>query len=167
VRETKLSPEKVLTMLAEAPRRIAVLTDSLEPAQLHAAPAENDWSANEILAHLRACSDVWGGSIMTMLSESHPTIRAISPRTWIHDTDYPDCAFSQSFQAYSQQRSQLVALLERLSPGEWARGGTFTGAGRLLERTILSESSAIAVHERSHVKQIERVVQIVSGMPAG
>jgi hypothetical protein len=35
--------------------------------------------------------------------------------------------------------------------------GTFTGTGRLLERTVVSEASAIAVHERPHVKQIERV----------
>ena len=32
---------------------------------------------------------MWGGSISTMLGEEHPTIRAINPRTWIHETDYP------------------------------------------------------------------------------
>jgi DinB superfamily len=105
---------------------------------------------------------VWGGSIITMVREDHPTIRAISPRTWIHDTDYPDCAFKQSFEAYSRQRAELLALLNRLSPEDWARGGTFTGAGRLLERTVLSEATAIAVHERPHVKQIERVVHLVA-----
>jgi hypothetical protein len=158
VRENKLTIEQVLTLLAEAPRRIAAATAGLESARLHAAPDEGEWSANEVLAHLRACSDVWGGSIVKMVRDDHPTLRAVSPRTYIHSTDYPDCEFGPSFEAYRRQRSELLSLLEGLSPEEWARGGTFTGAGRLLERTVLSEASAIAVHERPHVKQIERVV---------
>jgi DinB superfamily len=99
---------------------------------------------------------------MTMVREDHPTIRAISPRTWIHSTDYPDWAFRPSFEAYSRQRAELLALLEGLSPEDWACGGTFTGAGRLLERTVLSEASTIAVHERPHIKQIERIVNLCS-----
>jgi DinB family protein len=161
VREKTLTIEQALSMLAEAPRRIAALTARVEPARLGAPPNEGEWSANDVLAHLRACADVWGGSIVTMVREDHPTIRAISPRTWIHDTDYPDRAFGPSLQAYTSQRSELLALLKTLPPKDWARGGTFTGAGRLLERTVLSEASAIAVHERPHVKQIERVVNIM------
>lgn len=116
------------------------------------------WSAHQILAHLRACADVWGGSIVTMVREDHPTIRAINPRTWIRDTDYPDRAFRPSLRAYTQQRTELLALLESLSPQDWSRRGTFTGAGKPLERTVLSEADAIARHERLHVKQIARVV---------
>jgi hypothetical protein len=96
-----------------------------------------------------------------MASEDHPTIRAVSPRTYINDTDYLDCAFGPSFQAYTRQREELLAFLERLSPEGWARGGTFTGAGRRLERTVLSEADAIARHERPHVKQIERIVNVM------
>ena len=161
MREKTLTIEQVLTLLADGPQRIAAATAGLEPARLHAAPCENEWSANEVLAHLRACSDVWGGSIVTMVRDDHPTIQAISPRTWIHRTDYPDCHFGQSFEAYNRQRIQLLALLDTLPSEFWLRGGTFTGAGRLLERTVLSEASAIAIHERPHVKQIERVVNTI------
>jgi DinB superfamily len=161
VRDNKLTAEQLLTLLAEAPRRIDALTAGLTPFLLHAAPSGDEWSANDVLAHLRACADVWGASIVAMVREDHPTIRAISPRTWIHDTDYPDCAFGPSLQAYISQRSELLALLETLPSEDWARGATFTGAGRILERTVLSEASAIVVHERPHVKQIERVVNMI------
>jgi DinB superfamily len=161
VREKKLTVEQVLVLLEEVPRRITALTAGVAHARLHAEPNEGEWSANDVLAHLRACADVWGSSIVKMVSGNHPTLRAISPRTWIHKTDYPDCAFGPSFEAYRRQRAELLALLQPLSPEEWERGGTFTGAGRLLERTVLSEASAIALHERPHVKQIERVVETV------
>ena len=67
-------------------------------------------------------------------------------------------AFRPSLRAFSRQRTELLAVLEALSPKDWERGGTFTGAGRPIERTVLSEADAIARHERSHVKQIARVV---------
>jgi hypothetical protein len=68
--------EQVLTMLAEAPRRIAALTADLEPAQLHTSPNPNEWSANDVLAHLRACNEVWGGYyIMTILAQDKPRSR--------------------------------------------------------------------------------------------
>jgi hypothetical protein len=158
VRENKLTIRQILAMLAEAPQRIVAATAGVEQARLHASPDEDEWSASDILAHLRACADVWGGSIVTMVNADHPTIRAISPRTYIHKTNYPDGAFGPSFEAYNRQRAELLAFLERLAPDDWSRGGTFTGAGRLLERTVLSEASAIALHERPHIKQIERVV---------
>jgi DinB superfamily len=153
-----LPAEQILSLLVEAPRQIKVVTAGLDPARLQIAPSEGEWSANEILAHLRACADVWGGSIVTIVRKDHPTIRAIDPRTWIRDTDYLDRAFRPSLWAYTQQRTELLALLESLSPQDWSRGGTFTGAGKPLERTVLSEADAIARHERLHVKQIARVV---------
>ena len=154
----KLLPiEQILTLLDEAPRRIAEVTAGLAPARLRTAPNDDEWSANDVLAHLRACADVWGGSIVTMVHEDHPTIRAINPRTWIRDTDYLDRAFRPSLRAYTRQRTELLALLEPLSLEDWSRGGTFTGAGRPLERTVRSEADAIARHERSHIKQIARL----------
>jgi len=153
-----LPVEQILSLLVEAPRHIKVVTARLDPARLRIAPREGEWSANQILAHLRACADVWGGSIVTMVREDHPTIRAINPRTWIRDTYYLDRTFRPSLRAYTQQRTELLAHLESLSPRDWSRGGTFTGAGKPLERTVLSEADAIARHERLHVKQIARVV---------
>ena len=46
--------EQILTTLAETPPRIAEFTVGLTEAQLHAAPGSGEWSANEVLAHLRA-----------------------------------------------------------------------------------------------------------------
>ncbi len=64
---SKMLPiEQILILLEEAPRRIAALTTELAPARLHTAPNDDEWSANDVLAHLRACADVWGSSIVTM-----------------------------------------------------------------------------------------------------
>ena len=145
-------------MLAAAPLRIAALTAELAPAQLQTAPASDQWSANEVLAHLRACADMWGGCIVRMISENEPTLRAINPRTWINSTDYREQPFQRSLDAFMAQRAELLAILEPLAPEGWARAATVTGAGKPLERTVRFYAEWLAVHERPHVKQIERIV---------
>jgi DinB superfamily len=71
-----LTIKQMLTMLSEMPARIAALTSGLAPDKLHAAPNPGEWSANDVLAHLRSCADVWGNYIATIVAEDRPTIRA-------------------------------------------------------------------------------------------
>lgn len=155
-----LTDAEVLAMLAAAPPRIAALTAGLAPAQLHAAPAPDEWSANEVLAHLRACADMWGDCITAIIAHDHPTLRAINPRTWIDKTDYRQQPFRRSLDAFTTQRADLLAVLEPLAPEDWARAATVTGAGKVLERSVRFYAQWLAEHERPHLKQIERIAQI-------
>lgn len=152
-----LTPEQALAQLAETPRRLAALTAGLAPAQSQTAPNPDEWSASEVLAHLRACADMWGGSIMTIIAEDTPTLRAINPRTWINRTDYLDVDFQFSLRAFASQRTELLVALEALPPEGWLRTARVTGAGRPLVRSVQFYAGWLARHERSHVKQIARI----------
>lgn len=153
-----LTIEQVLGLLAETPPRIAALTAGLEPAQLHTAPVHDEWSANDVLAHLRSCADVWGDCIMMIITEDMPTLRAVNPTSWIDKTDYRELEFRSSFKVLIAQRANLLAVLEPLPHEGWSRAATVTGAGKVLERTVLFYAQWLARHERSHVKQVERIV---------
>jgi hypothetical protein len=153
-----LTIEQVLTLLAETPPRIAALTAGLVPAQLHTTPNHDGWSANDVLAHLRACADMWGDCIVTIIAEDRPTIRAINPTTWIKKTDYLELEFRPSLRSFATQRADLLAVLEPLPHESWSRTATVTGAGKVLERTVMSYAQRLARHERTHVKQIARIV---------
>ena len=153
-----LTEEQVLALLRETPRRIAALTAGLEPARLRARPTPEDWSANEVLAHMRACADVWGGCMATMIAEDAPTLRAVNPLTWIKRTDYLELEFQPSLRAFATQRAGLLAVLEPLPHEAWSRTATVTGAGKVLQRTVLFYGRWLAGHERPHVKQIADIV---------
>jgi DinB family protein len=161
VARSSLTIEQVLTLLEETPTRIAAATRGLTEAQLHRSPEPGEWSVNEVLAHVRACADVRGEPIRMILSEHHPTFRAVNPLTWIKKTDYLDLEFKPSFRAFSKQRSDLLALLKPLPRKSWSRAATVTGAGAVLERTVLFYAEWVAIHERPHVKQVERIVKTV------
>ena len=159
-----LTIEQALTLLEATPPRLAALTDGHAPAQLRAAPTPDEWSANDVLAHMRACADMWGGYIMAILAEDTPTLRAVNPRTWIEQTNYRELDFRPSLQAFTTQRADLLAMLKPLPAAGWSRSATITGAGKPLTLTVLSYVQRLARHERPHVKQIER---IIAGLGSG
>ena len=156
-RDPHLTREEIVALLREAPGRIADAASRVPAADLRTAPARGEWSIVDILAHLRACADVWGDPIAVILAEDRPTIRAVSPATRLRGTDYRDQAFDVSFRAFSEQRADLIATLEPLSPEAWDRSAIVTGAGAVLERTLHWYALGLAAHERSHVKQIVRL----------
>lgn len=161
----RLSVEEILEILNVPPSRIAEATEGLTAAQLRTSPNpdEGEWSARDVLAHLRSCSDVWGDCIAVILAEDGPTIRAVNPKTWIKKTDYREQEFGPSLQVFTRQRSELLEVLEPLAPEQWKREATVTGAGKPLIRSVHTYAQWLARHERSHVRQIERIVQAVGG----
>jgi len=153
-----LTIQQVLTLLAETPLRITALTADLMPAQLHTSPSPGKWSVNDVFAHLRACADVWGDCIVAIVAQDNPTLRAVNPRTWIEKTVYLEQEFQTSLHAFTTQRADLLTVLKPLAPEDWSRTATVTGAGTVLERTVLFYGRWLAGHERPHLKQIQRIV---------
>jgi hypothetical protein len=160
---TSLTTQRVLTLLAETPTRLAALTADLSPEALQMRPSPEEWSANEVLAHLRACADVWGTCIRRIIEEDRPTWQAVSPRTWIKQTDYPDLDFRPSLGAFTTQRAELLAVLSPLPSEAWERSARVSTVGRVLEPTVLSYAERLLVHERSHLKQIAGIVNTMPG----
>ncbi len=160
--DKQLTIEQLLTMLAQTPTRIAALTAEQTPIQLCTGPSLAEWSANDVLAHLRSCADVWGNCITTIIAEDMPTMRPVNPVTWIKKTNYRELDFQHSLDYFAMQRAALLAVLESLPPEGWTRAATVTGAGKPRERNVHNYAWRLAVHERSHIKQIERTATAIS-----
>jgi hypothetical protein len=155
---TEPESELVLTMLASAPRQIARIARGHDDGRLHRQPAPEAWSARDIMAHLRACAEVWGHSIYRMMNEDHPTIRYVSPRGWIKKTDYLDQSFGASLRAFSQARTALLDILRTLEAADWFRRATFTGTTLGRDATVLIYARRIADHEVQHLEQLRRTL---------
>lgn len=155
--------EQTLALLTQTPQRIVELTEGLTPAQLRTSPSLGEWSANDVLAHLRSCSDVWNGCIRRILDEDKPTIRAINPTAWIKQTNYLELEFAPSLRAYLAQRAELLQLLEPLPLEAWSRSATVTGAGAPLQRTVLDYAERMARHEWAHCRQLAKIRDALLG----
>lgn len=151
---------KLLALLAATPQRLAVMTNGLDPVQLQTKLSEENWSANEILAHLRVCAEVWGKSIVAMITQNQPTLRYVSPRTVAKKRNYATQEYQTSLHAFSTQRSELLHQLTLLDHASWSRGATFTGTTRGREQTIYGYVQRMTDHEAEHLAQMATLLQI-------
>jgi hypothetical protein len=154
-----LTLEQILIQLPETPRSIAASTAGVAPAELRKSSVSGEWSANEMLAHIRACADVWGNNIVRIIREDKPAWVAVNPRSWIEQTDYAQLPFAPSLRAFTKQRADLMAVLEPLPRNSWSRVALVSGGAPTRECTVLYYAERLARHERAHVKQIGRMVQ--------
>lgn len=143
-------------MLEEHPRRIAAATRGVAPKRLRTERIIGEWSAVDVLAHLRACADARGDVIPEILAGRDEPLRAVNPRTLIESTNYRELDFASSFRAFVRQRVRLLKVLRALPRGAWSRSALFTGFGTPRERDVLFYAGWIVRHERAHVRHIER-----------
>ncbi|MBC7877740.1 MAG: DinB family protein [Anaerolineales bacterium] len=147
--------EKYLKLLAETPRRISSVSRNIESSHLLFKNDEALWSANDILAHLRSCADVWGKTIQEMLAQDKPILPYVHPRQWVKRTNYPELNFHTSLQAFTSQRKELLKLLKNLAFADWSRASTIKGR----EHTIFTQTRRMATHENEHCEQIKAILK--------
>ncbi len=146
---TQTEIQKYLAQLEQTPHLIQAAAEGVDPAHLHAKIGK-DWSANDVLAHLRACADVWGASIESMLAEDEPTLPYLHPNQWLKQTDYRQLEFGKSLKAYTRQRQKLLKILTKVPLVDWARGAIIGGR----KHTVFSQARRMALHEIEHCGQI-------------
>jgi uncharacterized damage-inducible protein DinB len=142
--------EKYLRIISETPQQIARAVKGLDEARLQFKPDGNFWSANDILAHLRSCADLWTHSIYAMLAENEPVFSDIDERKWAKVTRYAELSFADSLHAFSLQRQQLLRVLKALSFESWERSAI------IFERkhTVFTQTRRMAKHEAEHCEQM-------------
>jgi hypothetical protein len=146
---------KILLGLEDAPIRIETTTSKISSAKLHLRSEKGSWSTNDILAHLRACADVWGNSIEAMLEHDMPILPSVHPRERLKETNYSEIDFQQSLKAFTSQRRKLLQTLKKLPFKDWSRGAMI--GGRV--HTVFTQARRIAKHDSKHCEQIERLLK--------
>jgi len=151
---------QILERLPQGPLRIEKAIRGVQTAQLHLRSELEPWSVSDILAHLRACADVWGSRILEMITQDNPTMRYVSPRSWMKKPKYRDEAFEAALESFTQERQKLIKTLADLDKTGWLRRGTFTRTSpRQRDQTVLSYSERIVNHEQPHLDQIETLLR--------
>ena len=147
--------ERYLAVLSETVSRLEQAVNGRDEARLQFKADKTAWSANEILAHLRSCADLWTHSIYAMLAENEPTFSDINERKWAKVTKYAELPFRESFQAFSLQRQNLLRVLKALPFEAWERSAI------IFERkhTIFTQTRRMAKHEMAHLEQIENLLK--------
>jgi DinB family protein len=153
----KITPAEIakyLVMLEEFPLTLAALTAGLSEEQLRWSPGKKEWSIVEVLAHLRACTEIWSFSMYAMLAEDKPVFPLLDERRWAKAARYATFDFQPSFQLFCLQRQELIAVLKPLDIETWARSANIEGRNH----TVFSQARRMALHETEHLDQIQALL---------
>lgn len=156
---TPAAIRNALEILTATPGIIASFSIGFSDSQLNFKPDRKSWSANDNLAHLRACADVWGNCIVAIIEQDHPTLPDIHPRTWLKKTDYLDQDFYQSLSAFTFQRDELLKRLNELQDEGWIRAATIVNPPKSRQQTVFHFVRRMAKHENQHWLQIESLLK--------
>jgi hypothetical protein len=151
MKSTPVEIRRYLRLLEEISRRIAACAIAPGCAPLKERPSTTGWSAVEILAHIRACEEVWSHSIFTMLTEECPELPQLDPRRWARVARYTELEFQPSFQVFAMRRSELLHVLSGLASEAWERCAVIAGR----RHTVFTQVRRIGHHEAKHLEQIE------------
>jgi SAM-dependent methyltransferase len=153
-----MDTQNLLDRLAAVPERVARTVSGWGEAELHAAPSPGEWSAADILAHLRVVDDIWAPRWYAILVRDNPPLPGFDHLRWGEVAGYAHADFEASLRAFALRRAELVNTLKRLGPNEWTRVGTHEEAGPI----VLFEALAGRVqHEEEHCQQLETLAPLV------
>src|SRR5262249_403654 len=99
--------------------------------------------------------------IYAMLTEANPTLPLMDERRWVKTARYAAREFHRSFQAFTLDREELVAVLRPLPEDSWSRACTIEGR----THNVFSQFRRIALHESEHCDQLEALRKIIPTAP--
>ena len=163
-------------------RRLSVTLDELAAAvcerddgALARRPDAHNWSATEIVCHLRDVEELFLTRFMTMLAMDEPKILAfnaapadlaawgigsavgnpLDPDRWADERQYRRHDPREALSAFAKRRGETLVLRRRLNPAEWQRGGLHPTRGRI---TIADYAVALSAHDANHLAQLHRAL---------
>ncbi len=141
-----------LDVIAETPRRLAELVQTIGADRLEVPPAPGKWSARDILSHLADAEIVFGFRLKQTLSQDHHTIQPFDQDLWAKS--YSACDAQLALAAFSAVRAWNIALIGSVRPADLLKPVTHPERGTMTFQTIVE---TMAGHDCNHIQQIERI----------
>jgi hypothetical protein len=143
---------ELLNLMRSAPERLAALTAEAGPTAC-VRPAQDEWSACEIIGHMCAVESPYRARLARMTLEDNPRMAAIGCITGDYDPETPVGILVETFGAL---RRETIAFLENLSPLDRGRPGIHAELGAV---TLRSQVEALSAHDEEHVAHVAALLK--------
>lgn len=144
-------------------------------AELSRRPDARSWAAKEVVCHLRDIEELVILRFHTMLAMDDPKVMVVgAPPSdlaqwgiggdvplpldadrWAEERQYLRQDTVTALAAFRRRRSEVLALLGRLSATQWDRGSIHPTHGRM---TFKDWTAGIAAHDDNHLDQLRRAL---------
>jgi len=146
--------DDLIRRLSMIPSRIARAVETMPGAEKRRALSADEWSASQILAHLRASNDIVAYRLYAILARDTTPLPAYDERRWAKVAGYEDADFESSLQIFTLCRAELVAVLQKIDIADWQRFGIHEEKGVL---SLFEVATSLVEHEEEHCQQLENI----------
>jgi len=171
-----LAVDSILGRLAETPRELAGALERKSERELSTRPDAENWSATEIVCHLRDVEELFQVRFHTILAVHEPQIfvlgasaselmpwriggaigHPLDPVRWAEDRQYTRNDAHEASAAFARRREEVLTVLHSLSAEDWQRVGVHPARGRL---TLRDWAGSLAAHDENHLDQLRRALE--------
>jgi hypothetical protein len=164
-----------LTRLAKTPDKLAATVRSLSDAPL-SRRAGDGWSAKDVICHLRDIEKLCIVRYHLMLAMDSPKVFVVGappgdaaawgiggavpfpydPDRWREERQYERNDAAEALAAFRRRRSEVLALLNNLSPAQWKRTSIHPSHGRV---SYEDWTAGVASHDDNHLEQLRQALQ--------
>ena len=165
-----------LACLGHTPEDLVAAMRGQSDTTLSCRPGARDWSAKEVVCHLRDIEEQFILRFRTMLAMDDPTFLTLGdmpphlsawgltagdglpldPDLWAEERQYLRHDTGAALDAFGRRRAETLAFLHKLTPAQWQRGNIHLTLGRM---TFDDWITLIAVHDANHVAQLQRALR--------
>jgi uncharacterized damage-inducible protein DinB len=146
--------ERLTSELTAAQEEVVASLDGATAAELHTAPAEGEWPASEVAAHVIEMQAMWLKKIADVkrepdLARSHREIDRRTAEVDAHSGDDIDTIFRR----LAESNARTTSILQGMSPSDVDAQCTF-GTGRTPGAAKDALRSLVITHLSEHAQQI-------------
>lgn len=147
-----LDSRPVEVILADTPRALSGLLQTMGAENSTVAPAPGKWSPAEILSHLADCELVFAYRLRQTLAEDGHVIQPFDQDKWAQN--YAGISAAEALAVFSAMREWNLRLIKTVMPGAAGKVVTHPERGRMTFQTIVE---TMAGHDLNHLGQLKRI----------
>lgn len=137
---------ELIDFLAQTPTQLK------ESAAAASDPAEDEWSAAQVIGHLAACEFYFVERLNLLLRENSPHLRSFGDKAFERQESMMDASVEDNLQAFNELRGESVSMLMSLALNLWDRSGPFENEGNMSIEDVVG---LMIDHDEEHLAQIQ------------
>ena len=124
-------------------------------AALSKRPDGKNWSAREVVCHMRDTEESFMQRFQLLLAMDEPTFLGVEPDRWAEERQYGRNDAGEAVVAFRKRRDESLAFLRHLKPEQWERAGVHATRGRMSVKDFVG---LMAWHDDNHLDQLRRAL---------
>ena len=133
----------------------AAVVKNVSDAQLTKRPDPKNWSAKEVVCHVRDIEESFMMRFLSIMAMDDPKFLPVEPDRWAVDRQYQRNDVPEALAAFKTRREETLRFLRGLKPDQWERGGIHATRGRM---TLKDFVELMAWHDDNHLDQLKRAL---------